>query len=172
MNSVLARNIVRFVLLILIQVFVLNNIRINGYINPYLYVLFILLLPFEIPGWLLLVSSFFLGFSIDMFVHTPGLHTAASVFMAFSRPAIIRLISGNKPIEQGMSPGVRDMGFNWFFVYAILLIFLHHLLLFYLEIFRFDEFFETLYRTGLSTVSTLVLVFVYEYLFIGKKDKD
>ena len=172
MNSVVVRNIARFVILVLIQVFVLNNIRINGYINPYLYVLFILLLPFEIPGWLLLVSSFFLGFSIDIFVHTPGLHTSASVFMAFCRPAIIRMISGNKPIEQGMAPGVRDMGFNWFFVYSLILILLHHMILFYLEIFRFDEFFETLYRIGLSTVSTLILVFVYEYLFIGKKDKD
>lgn len=162
----------RFVILVLIQVFVLNNIRINGYINPYLYVLFILLLPFEVPGWLLLVSSFFLGFSIDLFVHTPGLHTAASVFMAFSRPGVIRMISGNKPIEQGMAPGIRDMGFNWFFVYSLALIFLHHVLLFYLEIFRFDEFFETLYRVGLSTISTLILVFVYEYLFIGKRDKE
>lgn len=172
MNNVVVKNIIRFIILVLIQVFVLNNIRINGYINPYLYILFILLLPFETPGWLLLISSFLLGFSIDIFVHTPGLHTAASVFIAFSRPGVIRLISGNKAIEQGMAPGVRDMGFSWFFVYSLILIFLHHLLLFYLEIFRFNEFFETLYRLGLSTLSTLILVFVVEYLFINKKDKD
>jgi len=172
MNSVVVRNIVRFIILVLIQVFVLNNIRINGYINPYLYVLFILLLPFEIPGWLLLFSSFILGFSIDIFVHTPGLHTTASVFMAFCRPGVIKLISGNRAIEPGLAPGVRDMGFKWFFLYSLALIFLHHLLLFYLEVFRFNEFFETLYRVALSTVATLILVFVVEYLFINKKEKD
>jgi len=172
MNSIIVKNIVRFVILVLIQVFVLNNIRINGFINPYLYVLFILLLPFEIPGWLLLASSFILGFSIDIFVHTPGLHTAASVFMAFCRPGMIKMISRNTTIEPGMSPGVRDMGFRWFFVYSLVLIFLHHLLLFFLEIFRFNEFFDTMIRIGLSTVATLILVFVVEYLFINNKDKD
>jgi rod shape-determining protein MreD len=172
MNSVVVKNIARFIILVLIQVFVLNNIRINGYINPYLYVLFILLLPFEIPGWLLLVSSFLLGFSVDFFVHTPGLHTAASVFVAFCRPGLIRAISRNKTIEPYMSPGVRDMGFNWFFVYSLVLIILHHSLLFFLEVFRFNEFFDTVARIGLSTISTLMLVFVVEYLFINRKDKD
>lgn len=172
MNNVVLKNIARFIILVLIQVFVLNNIRIGGYINPYLYVLFILLLPFEIPGWLLLLSSFLLGFSIDFFVHTPGLHTAASVFTAFCRPGLIRIISRNKTIEPGSSPQLRDMGFNWFFVYSLVLIFLHHSLLFFLEVFRLSEFFDTLIRIGLSTIATLVLVFVVEYLFINKKDKD
>jgi rod shape-determining protein MreD len=162
MNNIVVKNIVRFVILVLIQVFVLNNIRINGYINPYLYVLFILLLPFEIPGWLLLASSFLLGFSIDIFVHTPGLHTAASVFMAFCRPGMIRMISRNKTIEPGMSPGVSDMGFNWFFIYSLVLILLHHLFLFFMEVFRFNEFFDTIIRVGLSTLATLILVFVVE----------
>ena len=96
MNSILFKNILRFVLLVLIQVFVLNNIRINGYINPHLYVLFILLLPFETPGWLLLVSSFSIGLSIDLFAHTPGLNAAASTFIAFIRPGFIRILSGTK----------------------------------------------------------------------------
>lgn len=172
MNSIVLKNIARFIVLVLVQIFVLNNIRINGYINPYLYVLFILLLPFETPGWLLLTSSFLLGFSIDIFVHTPGLHTAASVFMAFCRPAMIKMISRNKTIEPGMSPGIRDMGFNWFFVYSLVLIFIHHVLLFFMEVFRFNEFFDTVIRIGLSTVATVLLVFVVEYLFINKKDKD
>ncbi|MCK5764380.1 MAG: rod shape-determining protein MreD [Bacteroidales bacterium] len=172
MNNIISKNIIRFIILVLIQVFVLNNIRINGYVNPYLYVLFILLLPFEIPGWLLLLSSFFLGLSIDIFAHTPGMHAAASVFMAFSRPTVIRFISGTKGIESGMTPGIKDLGFQWFFLYSLILILLHHLLLFYLEVFRFNEFLQTLYRALLSTLSTLVLVILVEYLFMKRKDKE
>lgn len=172
MNRVVLNNIVRFILLILVQVFVLNNIRIGGYINPYFYVLFVLLLPFETPGWLLLASSFLLGSSIDLFVHTPGMHAAATVLMAFCRPAIIRLLSGSKGIEQGMKPGIRHMGFRWFLIYSLFLILIHHLLLFYLEVFRLDEFWQTLYRVFLSTLSTLLLVIVAEYLFMRRKDKD
>jgi len=172
MNNLVNRNIVRFILLLLIQVFVLNNIRINGYINPHLYVLFVLLLPFETPGWLLLISSFFLGLSIDIFAHTPGLNAAATVFMAFGRQGVIMLLSGAKGIEPGMKPGVKSMGFRWFFLYSLILILLHHLLLFYIEIFRFNEFFQTLYRVLLSTLATLVLVFLVEYLFIKKETKE
>lgn len=172
MNSIISKNIIRFILLVIIQVFVLNNIRINGYINPYLYVLFILLLPFETKGWLLLLSSFFLGLVIDIFAHTPGMNTAAAVFMAFSRPGIIRFLSGSKGIEPGLKPGIKDMGFKWFFFYSLILILLHHLVLFYVEIFRFNEFTHTLYRTLLSTVATLVLVVLVEYLFVKKETKD
>ncbi len=172
MNSIISKNIIRFIILVLIQVFVLNNIRIYGYINPNLYVLFILLLPFETPGWLLLISSFFLGLLIDIFAHTPGMNTAASVFMAFSRPGIIRLLSGSKTLDPGMKPGIKSMGFNWFFFYSIILILLHHLVLFYIEIFRFSEFFQTLYRVLLSAASTLVLVLLVEYLFIKKENKE
>ena len=171
MNSIVGKNIIRFVVLVLLQVFVLNNIRINGYINPNLYVLFILLLPFETPRWLLLVSSFFLGLSIDIFAHTPGLNAAASVMMAFARPGVIRLLSGSKGIEQGMTPTLKSMGFNWFFMYSLILIFIHHLLLFYLEVFRFNEFLQTLYRVILSTFATLVLVILVEYLFVRKDEK-
>lgn len=172
MNSLIGKNIIRFIILVLIQVFVLNNIRIDGYINPYLYVLFILLLPFETPGWLLLISSFFLGLLVDLFAHTPGMNAAAAVFMAFSRPTIIRFISGSKDLDPGLTPGIKSMGFKWFFLYSIILILLHHLVLFYIEIFRFSEFFQTLYRALLSTASTLVLVLLVEYLFIKKESKD
>lgn len=172
MNNRIFINIARFVILVIVQVFLLNNIRINGYINPYLYVLFILWLPFETPGWLLLLSSFFLGLSVDLFAHTPGMNAAASVLMAFFRPAVIRLLTGSKSIEPGISPGIKDMGFNWYFAYSLILIFLHHAFLFYIEIFRFTEFFQTLYRVLLSTFSTLILVLVVEYLFMKKVAKD
>ena len=172
MNSTILKNIARFIVLVLIQVFILNNIRINGYINPYLYVMFILLLPFETPGWILLISSFFLGLSIDLFTHTPGMHTSASVFMAFCRPGIIRFISGNKDIEAGMMPGIKDMGFRWFFIYSFMLILLHHILFFLLEVFRMNEILQTFYRIILSSVSTLILVLLVEYLLISGKEKD
>lgn len=172
MNNLVLRNIIRFIVLVAIQVFILNNIRIGGYINPYLYILFVLLLPFETPGWLLLVSSFFMGLAIDIFTHTPGMNAAATVFIAFIRPGLIKVLSGNKGIEPGMKPGIKDMGFQWFFLYALLLTFLHHITLFYIEVFRFSEFFSTFNRVLLSTASTLVLIILSEYLFMKRDSSD
>ena len=85
------QNIFRFILLVLFQVLVLNNIQFLGYINPYLYILFILSLPVQMPRWFLLVLAFILGLSIDIFSNTLGMHAFATVFVAFFREGIIKL---------------------------------------------------------------------------------
>lgn len=172
MTNKLLINIIRFVILVFVQVFILENINLRGYINPYLYIYFILLLPFETPGWLLLTSSFLLGFSIDTFVGTLGIHTASSVFMAFSRPLVIKAIPSRKDFEPGMKPSISHLGFIWFFSYALILIFIHHLALFYLEVFRFNDFFTTFLRVLLSSSFTLILVIIAQYLFFNSSSKN
>jgi rod shape-determining protein MreD len=165
MTSKILFNILRFVIVVFLQIFILENINLWGYINPYFYIYFILLLPFEIAGWLLLISSFFLGFTIDMFTGAIGIHTASSVLMAFSRPLIIKAIPSRKDFEPGMSPSVSDLGFLWFFSYSFILVVIHHMALFFIEVFRFADFFDTLLRVIISSIFTLVLVIVAQYLF-------
>jgi rod shape-determining protein MreD len=172
MASKILINIIRLVILVLLQVFILENINLRGYINPYLYIYFILVLPFETPGWLLLISSFFLGFAIDSFKGTPGLHTASSVLMAFSRPLIIKAIPSRKEFEPGLRPSISDLGFLWFFTYSTILILIHHFVLFYIEVFRFTDFFSTLLRVILSGIFTLLLVIIAQYLFFRSSGKN
>lgn len=162
------RILLRFVILALFQVIVLNNIRFGGYINPYLYILFVLMLPYDTPGWMLLVSSFILGYSIDFFTNTPGMHTAATVFMGFLRPAVIKVVMQKQDTDPGTYPSIRFMGFQNFFLYSLLLVFLHHTSLFLIEIFRFSEILPTLMRSGLSTVFTMALIIITQYLFYSK----
>jgi len=172
MTSKVFINIVRFLILVFLQVFILENINLRGYINPYLYVYFILLLPFETPGWLLLISSFVLGFSIDTFLGTLGIHTASSVLMAFSRPLVIKAIPSRKDFEPGMKPSISDLGFLWFFSYSLILILIHHLALFYIEVFRFTDFFNTFLRVVISSFFTLLLVIIAQYLFFKASGKN
>lgn len=169
MNKGYFKHIIRFIFLVLFQVLVLNNIQLGGYLNPYFYVLFILLLPFETPRWLLLISAFFLGFAVDIFENTMGINVAASVLMAFLRPYVIQMISSEKEYEPGLEPGIKDLGFSWFISYSSILVFVHHFALFYLEVFRFSEFFTTFYRVLASTVFTMVLIILSQYLFYKQK---
>jgi len=169
MNREIWLNIIRFILLFLFQVLILNNIQLSGYINPYLYVLFILMMPFQTPRWLLLSAAFFMGLAIDMFTNTPGLHAAASTFMAFCRPGLISLLSSNKEIEPGSSPEIRVFGFAWFLAYSSILVLFHHLALFYLEVFRFSDFFITMSRVLISSAITIVLILLTQLLFYGHK---
>ena len=89
MNNVLVRNIVLFVVLVLFQAGVLNQVQLGGFINPYLYILFVILLPVGTPGWLVLMLSFGMGISIDMFSNSPGIHTSATVFVGFMRTFLL-----------------------------------------------------------------------------------
>ena len=171
MNNLVLKHISRFVLLVLVQVFVLNKIQFSGYINPYLYVLFILSLPFTIPKGLLLVSAFLMGLSIDFFSGMLGIHAAASVFMAYFRPGVIKLLGVKDDVEPGLEPSVANFDFLWYLTYSTILVFLHHLLLFFLEIFRFSEFFSTMGRVVISTVFTVAIIIIVQYLFFKKQEK-
>lgn len=153
-----------FVVLVLVQVLILNNIQFSGFVNPYVYVLFILLLPFTTPGYMLLLLSFLLGLSVDVFNNTPGVHAGASVLLGFLRPGIAELISSREMIEKGNSPNMKQLGFASFLKYTIIAVFIHHLFLFYAEAFSFDGFFHTLLRCILSTAFSVVLILASQFI--------
>ena len=154
---IVLQNIFRFVLLVLFQVLVLNNIQFLGYINPYIYILFILVLPFQMPRWFLLILAFILGLTIDIFSNTPGTHAFATVFVAFFRDGIIKLFTN---IEEGNNPtpSFHTFGVSSFVKYVILMVLIHHTLLFTLEAFSFVNFWIVLAKIVLSSLVTILLI--------------
>jgi rod shape-determining protein MreD len=159
----------QFTFLVLLQVFVLNNVAFSGYVNPYLYVLFILMLPFDTPRWLSLILAFLLGLSVDIFTSTLGMHIAACLFMAYSREHLLALFSPRDGYDPVLSPTIHDMGTVWFLSYVSTLTFLHHAFLFSIEAFRISEFFSIMGRALLSTIFTLILIFISQLLIYRKK---
>lgn len=165
MIKLLPRYIINFILLVLAQVFILNNIQLGGFVNPYFYILFILILPFEIPNWFLIILAFLLGLSIDLFSHTIGMHTSATVFMAFLRPYVLKIISPRDGYETETLPQLRYYGAGWFIRYSIILIFAHHIFLFYVEVFKLSDFFLTFVRVILNSIFTFILILISQYFF-------
>jgi rod shape-determining protein MreD len=161
-NSIIRYTII-FIILILFQVLLFNNIQFSGYINPFIYVMIIILLPVEISPWLLLTISFFTGLTIDFFSGTPGMHASATVLSGFIRPYILRLISPRDGYEPGASPSMVIYGFRWFLFYTIIIIFIHHFALFFLEVFRFADFYRTLLRVLLSSFFSVAFILLAEY---------
>ena len=153
-----------FVALVLIQTLILNNIQFSGFVNPYVYILFILLLPFTIPGYVLLGVSFLLGISIDIFSNTPGIHSGATVLLGFLRPGIAELISSREIIEKGNTPNMKQLGFASFLKYTVIAVVVHHLFLFYAEAFSFGGFFHTLLRCILSSIFSIVIILASQFI--------
>ena len=165
---IIARNIFRFVVLILFQVLVMDNVLINGYMIPYIYLLFILLMPFETPRWIQLLSGFALGLAMDLFSGTLGMHTAATVLIAFARPYLLDLLASRDGYELDTFPRIHYYGFLWFLKYTLIIVFIHHLALFYLEVFQLKVFFSTLLRVILSTILSTSTIVLSQYFVFRK----
>ncbi len=156
-------------LLCLLQVLVFNNLQLDGYINAFPYVYLILMLPISIGRIQLLFIGFLLGLLIDVFSNTGGIHAAATTLIAFYRPLYLKAQSPREGYELAALPHLKTFGLAWFIPYASLIVIIHHLALFYLEIFRFADFFHTLLKTFLSAGVTLLFVFAAEFLFVSNK---
>src|SRR6201985_1667142 len=150
MSRAILINLLRFVLLVFIQVFLLKNITIYNLSTPYLYILFILLLPFETPNILLFALAFLMGITIDAFYDTPGLHTCACVLLAFVRILFISITVQKEGFDNEPEPTLSIMGCRWFFTYAAVLTVIHHFFLFNLEAFSLSQLESTISRVLLS----------------------
>ncbi len=166
-NSAIRFGII-FIVLIVLQILLFNNIQFSGYVNPYVYLMFILLLPVEIPSWLLLLLSFFLGIVMDLFSGSPGMHSSATVLAGFVRPTVLRMVAPRDGYEQRAGLSMLKYGFRWFAIYATVMVLIHHFALFYLEVFRFTDFFRTLLRVILSSVFTVSFIVIIEYYRKGR----
>lgn len=156
-----------FFVLVLIQVLFLNHMQFSRFVNPYFYVLFILLLPLNTPRYLLLVLGFILGLTVDIFSNTPGIHASSTVFMALIRPFVVNT-SNMEDNEKFMSPTILNLGFGAFLRYALILVVLHHLFLFYIEIFSFQGFFQTFLRSFLSSIFTFIFIVISQFIIFRK----
>ena len=165
MYNTLIRNILRFLGLLFLQVLIIDNIRLGNFIHPCVYVLFVMLLPFETPKWKLIINGFIIGFAIDIFNGTPGLNAAATVLMAYIRPNIIGLTTRKSDIEGKTAPTVSEMGLQWFFLYSVLLLIIHNLALFMLEAFSFRLFGLVLLETLLSVLVSSFVIILIIYIF-------
>ncbi len=152
-----------FIVLVLVQVLIFNQVHLGGYLNPFIYILFIMLLPVHTPRYLLLISGFLLGLAVDVFSNSLGIHAAATTFIAFIRPFVIRSISSREEDRQEY-PGLKQNSLSWFFYYALIMVFFHHLIFFYLEFFTFSNFLTTFLRVVLSTFFSVFIIVLSQFL--------
>ncbi len=166
-NSILRYTLI-IIVLILLQVLLFNNIQLGGYINPYVYIMAVLILPVTLPQWLILLISFFTGFFVDLFSGSLGMHASATLLAGFVRPYVLTLISPRDGYEQGSDLSIAAYGVRWFFTYVSIIVVIHHLMLFYLEVFRLTGFFRTLLRVILSSSVTIAFIMLAGYYLKGR----
>ena len=161
----------QFILFVLFQVLILNNIQLGGTVNPYLYILFILWLPIEWNKAFVLGISFLLGLSIDVFTDTMGMLASACVFLGFIRPYLLNVLAPRDGYELNVPPTAGALGWVWFLQYATIGVLLHHSFLFFVEVFRFSEFFDTLGRALASIIFSLLMIILVQVFSSNTEDR-
>ncbi|WP_396174387.1 rod shape-determining protein MreD [Flavobacterium sp.] len=162
MNSALLENSARFILLLAAQVLIFNRIDLFGYINPFPYILFIILYPVNGNKSGLLLASFFLGILMDMFCNSGGVHAAACIVLAYFRPSIFKFSFGLSYEYQTVK--LNDILTPERFSFILIAVVIHHSVLFILEVFKISLLIDILLRTVLSTLFTIITSIIIIYI--------
>jgi rod shape-determining protein MreD len=163
MNNVADTHITRFIALLLVQVMICNHINFLGFVNPYIYIIFIFLFPIRDNRLVLLLVSFLLGMLVDMFSDSGGVHTVAAVCLAYARPIILKTSFGM--LYEHHSIKFSDTEIGSLITYITFGTLLHHLILFSLEIFNISSILLILKKTLFSSIFTIILSVLIIILF-------
>lgn len=167
MNSIVKHSI-RFFALVIIQTMILNQVEIGLGVQIMVYPLYIILLPFELSTISLMLIAFLMGIIIDAISNTYGLHASSLVLLAFLRPQLLSIFAprdGYDPLKEG---NVYEMGRRWFFSVFVMMLVIHHLWFFLMEVFRIDQMLYVLQKTILSVPLSYLLSLLLQALFIAK----
>lgn len=157
-----------FVILVLMQVLIFNNINLFKYTNPFIYIVFVFYYPLKKEKGLFLFLSFLLGLSIDFFSNTGGINAAATLFIAFIRLPLLSSILGKSDFDYHLF-NIRSISFGKAFSYISIMTIIHHLILFSLDYFSYNEFGPILLKTISTSVFSILIILVGIILFTKRK---
>lgn len=171
MAKIIIFNVIRLVLLVVLQVALFKNIGYYNIASPFPYVLFILLLPLGIPNFALYVIAFLTGLTIDAFYDTIGVHAAACVALAYFRIFFLSITLEADERSSFQTPNWGNMKFKWYSTYILLAVLVQHFVLFFLEVFSFQHITQTIVGALLSTAFTIIIIFVISLVTYSGKNK-
>lgn len=169
MNRSIIINGISFVIYLFFQVLILKNSVLFGSAFCFLYIGYLLLLPVETnPVWLMFIG-FGMGLFIDMFYDSVGIHAFASVGTMYLRNFWLARVTPQGGYDNGAVPSLAADGLQWFLIYATPMVFVHHALLFFIEAGGFQYFGFTLMKVIFSTLYTMIVMSIVQYLFPGER---
>ncbi len=158
-----------FILYLLVQVMLFKQLVLFNTAFCFLYVAFILLLPIETNTLVLMIIAFVLGFCIDIFYDSLGLHAMSLVLVAYLRNYWLGTITPQGGYDAGEGPTLAVNGLQWFIVYILPLVFIHHFVLFFTEVGGFGIFWFTMLKVITSLVFTMAVILFLQYFSFERR---
>ncbi len=165
MSRVGILQIVSFFIYLLYQVLILQNIVLFHTAFCFLYVAYLLVLPVETSPLALMGIGFVMGFAVDLFYDSLGLHAFSCVLIMYLRNYWLNSLTPQGGYNSTDTPSLSLNGLQWFVVYAAPLVLIHHSVLFFVEVGAFTLFWFTLWKIITSTLFTLLVILIAQFLF-------
>jgi len=164
MNNKYLSNTFRFTGILAIQLLILDNVHLVGFVVPIVYLYFILKLPFGTKRLVVLFLSFIMGMTVDLFIGTYGIHAAATTLIGAIRVFFLKISFGDIEDTAENTPSIKENGFYPFLIYTALLSSIHITVFFLLENFGYDYSLKLIGRIAASIVVSLFLIILIEFL--------
>ena len=158
-----------FVFLLLVQTLILDQVSVSVYVNAFVYILFVMMLPIDTNKYVVLLLGLLMGLCVDLFNSTLGLHASAGLLAAFVRSFALDIYSPHDGYENNKQLSVRNYGYGWFLKYAITIILIHHLWLFIFESMSISNFLFTLAKAGVSSLTSLAVILLFHLMLMSRK---
>lgn len=169
MNQLVFKNIVILLALAISDIILVNRLSLGSFITPYIYLFFIMQLPVRTSRYILIFLGFLTGLFFDIIYHTGGAHAAATCFAALLRIAVLPAFISAEDKDNNISPGIYTLGQASFLTYSIIITLGHHIVLFNLEIFKLSAIPLTLLKASVSSIFSVLLIYLFCLLFYRKK---
>lgn len=160
--------ILLFLVSVLLQIFLLDNLSISIYLSPLVYITFIALLPMETPPIVMLLSGLLMGLTMDWSMGLEGINTATTLLATQSRSMLLGMAAGKESVREGGVPTVWRLGNYSFMLYLMLFVGVHHLSFFLLESLSWSLLPYTLIRFVVSWIVSICFVWLLSQLFANK----
>jgi rod shape-determining protein MreD len=170
MSSSGIKQVLLFILLVFLQVWLFNKIHLFGYATPLFYVYFIIKLPGDMNRNIVVILSALIGLCVDLFEYTLGLNMMTCVIIGFVRYYFLKLFAP-RDIFESFIPSFNSFGQALFLRYAGAMTFLFLMILFIIESLSLFDPLVLIFRITGSFILTMLLIFAFESINLGVSKK-
>ena len=168
MNNSGLKSTLRFVVLLILQVLVLNHFNLFGFINPMVYIAWVILFPIQKSQTPVLILSFLLGLGIDVFSDSGGINAAATLFIAYTRVPILNMVLGKSDFDYVLF-NISSIPLIKAITYISFVTFIHHFIIFGLEFYSISSLLPIISNTLLTGIVTIIIIVLGIQLFSKQK---
>lgn len=171
MTKSIINNIFLFIVLVISQAVIFNNLVLFNTAVALAFIYFIIMQPITMNINTLLTLSFLLGLSVDIFQDTPGLNALCCTILAFLRKPIFHLYVprdediSNKPLK------INTLGLATFLKYMLSMVIVYCLLYFFIEAINYSDIPRLIMRVIATILFTFVVIYAVDNLTLTPREK-